>query len=85
MQSVRKQYQVVIDEEREKMKNPVYFRLIKDEKFVGFKRVVTEFLPAGHNTWQLDPIEHNPDDTQILNRPAVGIENLKREGITSST
>lgn len=67
------------------MKNIVYFRLIKDEKFVGFKRVVTEFLPAGQKIWQLDPIEHNPEGTQKLSRPAMGIENLKREGITSST
>lgn len=65
------------------MKNPEYFRLMKDEKFVGFKRVVTEFLPASHTTWQLDPVEHDPEDTQKLSRPAMGIETLKRERITT--
>lgn len=65
------------------MKNPVYFRLMKDESFVGFKRVVTEYLPAGHSRWQFDPIEHDPEDTQKLGRPAVGIAALKRERITS--
>jgi len=67
------------------MANPEYFRLMKDERFVGFKRVVTEFLPASHTTWQLDPIEHDAEDTQKLSRPAVGIENLEKESITSGT
>lgn len=70
-------------EKGEKMENPEYFRLIKNEQFVGFKRVVTEYLPASHNAWQLDPIEHDPEDTQKLSRPAMGIESLKRERITS--
>lgn len=65
------------------MKNPEYFRLIENGSFVGFKRIVTEYLPAGHNAWQLDEIEHDPKDTQKLSRPATGIETLKREGITS--
>ena len=58
---------------------------MKGGRFVGFKRVVTEFLPAGQTTWQLDPFEHDPEDTQKLSQPAVGIENLKRESITSVT
>ncbi len=67
----------------EKMKNPKYFRLIKDGQFVGFKRDVTEYLPAGDDRWQLDQIEHDPDETQKLIGPAIGIATLKREKIIS--
>lgn len=63
------------------MKNLEYFRLFKDEQFVGFKRIITEYLPAGHNAWQLDQVEH--DETQRLSRPAIGIETLKRKRIIS--
>jgi len=66
-----------------KMKNPEYFRLIKDGSFVGFKRIVTEYLPAGFNRWQFDPIEHDSEDTRKLSRPAMGIVALKRERTTS--
>lgn len=62
------------------MKNPEYFRLFKDGSFVGFKRVVTEYLPAGHSTWQL--AEESHDETQKLSKPGVGIENLKRESLS---
>lgn len=65
------------------MQNPEYFRLMKDGRFAGFKRVVTEYLPAGHSTWQLAQVEHNPSETQKLSRPALGIECLKRERISS--
>lgn len=69
--------------EYKKMKNPEYFRLMKDGQFVGFKRIVTEYLLAVHNTWQLGMVEHDPGETQRLTRPALGIENLKRERISS--
>ena len=62
------------------MKNPEYFRLFKNGRFVGFKRIVTEFLPAGHSLWQHAELEH--DEAQILSRPAIGIENLKRESFS---
>jgi len=65
------------------MKNPEYFRLMKNGQFVGFKRIVTEYLPAGRSTWRLDQIEHDPGETQRLSRPALGIESLKRERISS--
>lgn len=65
------------------MKNPKYFRLTKDGQFVGFKRDVTEYLPAGHDRWQLDEIEHDPDETRKLSKPATGTESLKREKIVS--
>lgn len=65
------------------MRNPEYFRLNKDRQFVGFKRVITEYLPAGKDKWQLDPIEHEPKETEKLSRPAVGIGNMQRASITS--
>ncbi|MBA7644387.1 hypothetical protein ES703_52131 [subsurface metagenome] len=73
-----------MDEDWGKMKNPEYFRLIKDGQFVGFKRIVTEYLPAGHDRWQLDRIEANPDETRKLSKPAIGTESLKREKIIAS-
>ena len=69
-------------ERSKKTKNPEYFRLKKEGRFVGFKRVVTEFMPAGHSSWQLEPIEHNPEETQKLSEPAMGIGAMKRERIT---
>lgn len=71
-------------ESEKQMKNPVYYRLFKDGCFAGFKRVVTEYLPASHTRWQLDPIEHDPDETQKLSRPAFGIGTLGRARINSS-
>ena len=67
------------------MKNPVYYRLMLDSRFVGFKRIVTEYLPASHTTWQLAPLKYNPDETSQLSTPAFGIETLKREKLMSST
>lgn len=70
--------------ERNKMKNPVYFRLIdKNGNFVGFKRIVTEFLPATMTKWQLDPVEHDSEETQKLSKPAMGIATLGREKIVT--
>lgn len=65
------------------MKNPVYYRLVKDGGFVGFKRIVTEFLPAGHATWQLEPIECDEAETKKLSSPPRGVAVLKRERISS--
>ena len=65
------------------MKNPEYFRLFKGGHFVGFKRVITEFLTPGGNTWKLEPVEHDPDETQKLSKPAVGISSMKRERIST--
>ena len=65
------------------MGKPEYFRLTKDGSFVGFKRVVTEYLPAGHSTWQLRRLDHDPAETQKLGKPALGIECMKRERISS--
>ena len=65
----------------DKMKNPVYYRLMKDRKFAGFKRIVTEYLPAGHSVWRLARVDHDPGETQKLSRAAMGIENLKSETI----
>ena len=65
-------------------KNPVYFRLMDDGRFIGFKRIITEYLPASHKTWQLAPLKYNPDETQRLSTPAFGIQTLKREKLLSS-
>lgn len=60
----------------------MYFRLLKDGHFVGFKRVVVEYLPAGSDKWLLNSIiEHDPEETQRLSKPGVGIASLKRESI----
>lgn len=67
------------------MKNPEYFRLIKDGRFVGFKRIVTEYLPAGHSEWQLDQLEHDPKEIQRLSSPAMGIETIKRPKFAGQT
>ena len=64
------------------MKNPEYFRLVKDGRFVGFKRIVTEYLPAGQNVCQLKWIDHDSEETRRLGKPAIGIETLKRERIS---
>lgn len=69
--------------ERRDMKNPVYFRLFKNGSFVGFKRIITEYLPAAATRWQLDPVIHDSSDTQMLSRPAMGTATLGREKIIS--
>lgn len=70
--------------ERSKMKNPVYYRLMKDGSFAGFKRVVTEFLSPGSTRWQLDSIPHDDEATQKLSKPAMGIATLGREKIVTT-
>lgn len=64
------------------MKNPHYFRLKKDGKFAGFKRIVTEYLSPGCGKWQLNPIPHDEGETESLSKPAMGIDNLKRESLS---
>ncbi|MBA7676119.1 hypothetical protein ES703_84360 [subsurface metagenome] len=67
--------------ERNEMKNPVYYRLFKNECFVGFKRVVIEYLPAAATRWQLDSFPHDENATQSLSQPAMGTATLGREKI----
>ena len=69
--------------EGRKMKNPVYYRLVKNGSFVGFKRIVTEYLPVTATRWQLEPFPHDEEDTQILSQPAMGISTMGREKITT--
>ena len=67
------------------MSNPEYYRLIgKDGSFVGFKRVVTEYLPAAATRWQLDPVKHDSEATQKLSQPAMGTATLGREKIVTT-
>jgi len=60
-------------------RNPQYYQLIKDRHIIGFKRVVTEYLPAGANQWQLEPIGH--DESYQLSVLPMGIEGLKRPSL----
>lgn len=60
--------------------NPEYFRLIKEENstehFQGFKRIITEHLPAGSDKWQLEEIEHT--EAVLLSYKPSGISLTKR-------
>ena len=60
------------------MQNPEYHRLNIDGHLVGFKRVITEYLTLAGVKWQLDPIDHEPDDSPKLSVPPVGIGSLQR-------
>lgn len=61
-------------------KNSVtYYRLMKNDHFVGFRRVVVEYLTLTSDKWQLSNIEY--DHAERLSRPAVGISSLKRPSL----
>jgi len=70
--------------ERSEMKNPVYYRLFKNDCFAGFKREVTEYLSPGSTRWQLDPVPHDSEETQKLSRPAMGTATLGRQKIATT-
>ena len=55
-------------------------RLVLNRQFVGFNRIVTEYLPAGADVWQLKPIDH--DESVSLGKAPKGIAGLEREPIT---
>lgn len=55
------------------MPNPQYYRLMKNNKIVGFKRVTTEYLAVESTKWQLDPIDHNHFEEQKLSKHPKGI------------
>lgn len=58
------------------MPNPQYYRMMKDNKIVGFKRVTTEFLPIDGNKWQLHPLTPQYLDAQILSKYPKGINKI---------
>ena len=62
---------------RKMLNNPQYLRL-RTEKGFAIKRITTEYLPAGEDRWQLEPIAHDPDLTVKLAIPPTGINRLKR-------
>jgi hypothetical protein len=62
-----------------KTENVDYYRLSANGRFVGFKRVVTEYLSAGGTVWRLSRIPHDVDKTVLLATPALGTESLSRE------
>ena len=58
--------------------NCQYNRLTDDDgRFIGFSRVIVEFLPAGADKWQIEPIGK---DLQVvrLTKPPMGIARLPR-------
>ena len=59
------------------LNNPEYYRL-RTKQGLAIKRITTEYLPAGEDKWQLEPIAHNPDLTVKLTVPPTGINRLKR-------
>ena len=62
------------------MPNPQYYRITNNDKFIGFMRIVTEYLPAGENVWSLAKPDH--DEKIKLGQKPVGIESLKRVKFT---
>ncbi len=67
------------------MAKPVtYYRLTKNRRFVGFSRIVIEYLSADGEEWQLNPIENDEDERIKLTTPPLGIEGLKRKPIRKS-
>lgn len=70
---------------KRKMDNPVYYRLESEAgNFVGFKRIVTEYLPAAATKWQLDEFPHSPERTEKLSTPAMGTATFAREKIVTT-
>ncbi len=59
------------------IRNPQYFRLMKDGHVVGFGRIVCEFLASDAVRWGRDEIPH--DERMSLSKPPMGIANMKRE------
>ncbi len=59
------------------IRNPQYFRLMKDGHVVGFGRIVCEFLPADGGKWTCKEIPY--DEKISLSKPPIGIANIKRE------
>ena len=65
-------------------KNPQYKRLMLNGQFVGVGRTMTEFLPAGGDLWQLEPIDYNPDESVLLSQAPFGLDKLpsrKKKGV----
>ena len=68
------------------MAKPVtYYRLTKNRHFVGFSRIVIEYLSADGVEWQLNPVENDEDEKIKLSTPPLGIEGLKRKQMEKSS
>lgn len=58
------------------MKAVQYYRLMKGEKVVGFKRVTTEYIDMADNKWKLESISY---DSEIkLSTLPLGLNRMKR-------
>ena len=57
--------------------------LLKDKqgKFLGWKRIVEEYLSSGENIWRRKPLDYDPDLSITLSAPPLGIACYKREPI----
>jgi len=61
------------------MSNPKYYRLMRDGRLAGFKRVVVEYNAAGSEQWKLGCPE-GLDEYSLTSAP-MGVAALKRETI----
>ena len=61
------------------MKAVTYKRLMNDDDhFVGFQRIVVEYLSAGGDRWQLEPIPYDSELSTKISQPPVTIINMQR-------
>ena len=56
-----------------------YFRLMQGDTFVGFRREIVEYLPAGKEEWTLKSLEY--DEDVLLTEPPVGILYTRRANL----
>ena len=64
------------------MEPVVYYRLVSDNNnFIGFKRVIIEYLPAGSNQWQFKPLNSNNLENIKIHQPPACISDTKRARI----
>ena len=62
---------------------PEKYILLKDKqgKFIGWKRIVVEYLSSSEDIWRWTPLDYDPDLSVTLSTPPLGIACYKREPI----
>ena len=61
------------------MINPRYYRRMKKGSFIGFKRVIVEYLEAGKDKWQLDDPKIADEEIELSSVPGgVGLTKRAR-------
>ncbi len=64
---------------KENIKAIKYDRLADSEgHFVGFKRTIVEYLPAGGDRWQFESFDHDEKQSSRLSKPPANITGLRR-------